>query len=168
MARVTKILKNQQIAIHLTSEEIAAKAKECATVTADLDLLDVEWSKKKKAYYDQRKPLAKRAIQLAKDHMTGRELRVIAEAQQIFDLETLKTWIDYQGHVYNDRDMSENEIETHSPGPLFANKPELLPDVEITPEHEPHDFLADDEHEDTLDVIHEEKIVRNKKDHTAA
>ena len=158
---VKKTLINHQLSVKLTPAEVELKARKCATATSDLDSLDEAWKVKKKAYYDKRKPLAKKAIALAKEHMNKVELRTVNEALQVTDLDNGEIWVEYLGEIYDRREMTAYEK-------ACATQRELpMREIAVPPtDAEPTDDDEDDE-DSLLGVIHMERTAKLKIDHTA-
>jgi len=95
--------------IKLTPEEIAQKAAEAMTLTAEVEQVEDEKKRVTTDFADRIKMIRGQIRGLVHQHKTGEEMRAV-DAEQHFDLTRKRTWYTHRGERYDEREMTAREV----------------------------------------------------------
>ena len=123
-----------ELFLQLNEQELRERADQISKKVKEINDINDEFSKARKFYGTKIKDLKSQLDTLTDAYSTKTEERNV-DCYQVWDLDNKKTWFEYKGDKYHEKEMTNYEVKQVTQRRLFNDGPDL-PGVEHVPNTE--------------------------------
>lgn len=125
MKPVAPVMVNESIHVRLTEKERSDAAREAATLSGQIADAEEQFKNEAATHKARVKEVKAKIAALNDAHNTGLQYRTVT-CEQMFDRERGITWLVYKGVTYRERAMTDHEMRSSEPSPLFGDMPDKV------------------------------------------